>query len=65
MGYKWGVGFDIQAGIEYIFKSGITISVTPRGQWNWLNVTGVENSYGMDVLSQLGVNIGVGYKFGK
>ena len=65
MGYKWGLGVEINAGMEYIFKSGLTVSLTPRAQWNWLNVSGNGDDFGMemDILSQKGVNLGVGYRF--
>jgi len=63
-----GAGVEINAGIEYnIFKSGLTVSVTPRWQLNWLYISSEGNSFivGMDRLSQIGVNIGLGYRFGK
>jgi len=68
MGYKWGLGLEVNAGVEYVFKSGLTVSVTPRGQWNWLNFLGEVDTFGngsMDILSQKGINIGLGYRFGK
>ncbi len=66
-GYKWGVGLEINVGAEYMFKSGLTVSISPRGQWNWLNISGNEDSFdvGMDILSQIGINFGLGYRFGK
>ena len=65
-GYKWGIGVEVNAGVEYVFKSGLAISVSPQGQWNWLNIFKNENSFGgIDRLSKLGVNIGLGYRFGK
>ena len=65
--WKWGIGLELNFGIEYVFQSGLTISVTPRGQINMLNLSGNKNSSGIekDILSQIGIGIGLGYKFGK
>ena len=65
MGYKGGIGIEINAGVEYVFKSGLTVSVSPRVQWNLLSVFGNEDPFNanMDILSQMGVNIGLGYSF--
>jgi len=62
---KWGFGLEINGGMEYVFKSGITISLTPRRQWNWVNPYGDEYFFGIDsnIVSQTGVNIGLGYRF--
>ena len=67
MGYNWGIGLEATAGLEHTFKSGLTLSISPMGQWNWLNFLGAEDSFsvGMDTLSQVGLNIGLGYRFGK
>ena len=65
MGYKRGVGIEVNAGAEYVFKSGLSVLISPRWQRNWLNFNGSGDSMGMDTLSQIGVNIGLGYKFGK
>lgn len=66
-GYKWGVGLEINVGAEYMFKSGLTVSFSPRGQWNWLKKFDKGDSWGMgmDKLSQIGGSFGLGYRFGK
>jgi len=65
--WTWGIGFELNVGLQYVFKSGLTVFVSPRGQINMLNLSGNENIKGIkkDVLSQLGISIGLGYKFGK
>jgi hypothetical protein len=64
-GYTWGVGSSLGFGAEYVFESGITVSLSPMMQWNYLNFsnkfTGGDSE--MDKLIQKGINIGVGYRF--
>ena len=66
-GYKSGLGFEINAGAEYAFKSGLILSVSPHVKRNFLCIFG-DMDYGHDgkeTLSQIGISIGLGYKFGK
>ncbi len=64
-GYSWGIGGLASFGAEYTFKSGLTFSISPLAQ---LNLLGLGSSDNMDSifdekLTQLGVNIGIGYRF--
>ena len=72
VGSQWGLGIVVIAGAEYMFKSGLTVSLSPKWQWNWIDVfkdkrSFDNNNFGefMEKMSQLGFSIGVGYKFGK
>ncbi|MDR2466373.1 MAG: hypothetical protein LBD35_03175 [Prevotellaceae bacterium] len=68
MGYKRGWGLSGCAGAEYAFPWGMKFSVCVLAQQNWLNLgtsEHVENGYtlGKDTLSQIGLKIGIGYRF--
>ena len=69
MGYTWGIGLGIHAGLEYVFRSGLAVSISSRGKVNFLDLFGKKDSMNMnmdmDILSQLGGSIGLGYRFGK
>jgi hypothetical protein len=54
---KGGIGFELNAGAEYSFKSGLAVSVTPLKQWDFFNLPS-------DTFTQQGISIGVGYRFG-
>lgn len=65
LGYKWGAGVGLSAGVEYVFTTGISVSLYPFIQWNALNIGGSqgESIGGIDQLSQKGIRIGAGYRF--
>ena len=73
VGTRWGLGIGITAGAEYVFKSGLAISFTPRAQWNGLDIFKNRDPFvnngniGIltDKMFQMGFNIELGYKFGK
>jgi hypothetical protein len=71
-GYKYGAGLSAGIGAEYVFHSGITLSASPFGRWNWLGSMGKEHDMGSagtytmtgyDSLSQWGIKLGIGYRF--
>ena len=64
MDKTFGVGFVAVGGLEYIFNSGVAVSVSHQRQWNWLNKKSDTNIYlNSNILSQTGFNLGLGYKF--
>ncbi len=66
LGYKWGAGVGIGVGGEYMFSSGITVSIYPFMQWDLLNFNigrRSESIGGIDIMSQKGIGIGLGYQF--
>ncbi|MDR0604700.1 MAG: hypothetical protein LBG80_10395 [Bacteroidales bacterium] len=71
MGYKYGGGLSASLGVEHVFDSGITLVASPLVRWNILggmgeNDMGNADTYvmtGFDTLFQLGIKLGVGYRF--
>ncbi|GAB6010246.1 hypothetical protein [Dysgonomonas reticulitermitis] len=61
-GYTWGLGGFAGLGANYIFKSGVSLFLTPQIQLNMLSFGGGPSIFDEKLL-QLGLNIGVGYKF--
>ncbi|MDR2038825.1 MAG: hypothetical protein LBQ60_12955 [Bacteroidales bacterium] len=59
----WGIiGAGIGIGAEYMFESGVVISMTPRIQWN-IKGTGGVGSNDHENLIQKGIRVGIGYRF--
>jgi hypothetical protein len=72
MGYKYGAGLSGSIGAEYIFHSGITFFASSFVQCNLMMGASHETDMGSagtyvmsspDKLLQLGIKLGVGYKF--
>ncbi len=63
-GYTWGLGGLAGLGAEYTLKSGISLSISPQVQLNMLGLATNNTSSSFDEkLTQIGVNIGIGYRF--
>lgn len=64
-GYTWGIGGLAGLGAEYTLKSGLSLSISPQIQFNMLGLGSSEstNSNFDENLTQIGVNIGIGYRF--
>jgi hypothetical protein len=72
MGYKYGAGLSASIGMEHVFHSGITLFASSFVQWNLMMNSSNEINMGNagtyfmlspDKLLQLGVKLGVGYRF--
>ena len=61
------MGFTVclRLGAEYTLKSGLSLSISPQVQFNMLGLGSTEstNSNVDENLMQIGVNIGIGYRF--
>jgi len=63
-GYTWGVGLNVNAGWEYTIKSGLFFALSPMAQWNLLDpLHNKEYATKSDTLTQIGLNIGTGFKW--
>lgn len=58
MGYEWGFGGFTGLAAHYSFKSGLSFSLAPQVQLNMLDLSNFDEK-----LTQIGFNIGVGYRF--
>ena len=66
-GYKWGVGFGVGLGAEYIFNNGFVVSFAPNIKLNFLDEEESDNRIHTNImpdkLTQWGIKFGLGYIF--
>jgi len=64
-GYTWGIGGLAGLGAEYTWRSGLSLSISPQIQFNMLGLGSTENMNSSfdENLTQIGINIGIGYRF--